>query len=834
MSDMASNDNDRRPTDDKASIALLRRIRAGEHVDFVHGVDVCDAAPEILVANLEPVPGYSSVWYLYCAKKYTNKRGQLSGYRQRAITGGGGASWHPEIGRKNVQGSGGGTFCTFTYGRKHKTEERSTRSVVVVNRLGWKMVEYDDLAEADAASNYVLCKVYRTALAKGKSSLPSSSSSGQNENASSSKPPTAKKRKACGGDHPEAAPASKLIQQQQVEELNVDDIDIRLEMLSDVLSGEPVPEPGMQQPTGARTEHDGRFSIVEELKMLPDEPVAEPGIQHPTDAGTEHDGRFSIVEPVAEPRIQQPTDARTKHDGRFSIVEELKLLPDELVAEPGIQQPTDAETEHGHGSGSSFSISISIEEELNVDDYNIDIMEMMPDEPDHPEATPASLIQQQEADVQQHGHGHGVGFHFEGMQQPTNVIEPEHDDDRSIHPTSGDPLLAAQASFDFEGMQQPTTVAETEHDVRFKVCCSSEHGHGSGSSFSISIEEELNVDDYDIYIMEMMPDDPDHPEATSASLIQQQEADVQQHGHGHGIGFHFEGMQQPTNVIEPEHDDGQSIHPTSGDLLLAAQASFDFEGMQQPTTVTETEHDVRFKVCCSSEHGHGSGSSFSIEEELTVDDYDIDIMEMMPDETDHPEATPASLIQQQEADVQQHGHGHGVGFHFEEMQQPTNVTEPEHDDGRSIHPMSGDPLLAAQASFDFEGMQQPTTVAESEHDDGRSVHPLSGGPVLAAQISYDFEGMQQPTTVAESEHDDGQSIHPLSGGPVLAAQVSFDFEGMQQPTTVAEPEHDDGRSMSIQLRRMCSYTLSGVHTSATKIQRSGLLQGPDDAHSLLF
>jgi hypothetical protein len=610
---MSSNDNDRRPTDDKASIALLRRIRAGEHVDFVHGVDVCDAAPEILVANLEPVPGYSSVWYLYCAKKYTNKRGQLSGYRQRAITGGGGASWHPEIGRKNVQGSGGGTFCTFTYGRKHKTEERSTRSVVVVNRLGWKMVEYDDLAEADAASNYVLCKVYRTALAKGKSSLPSSSSSGQNENASSSKPPTAKKRKACGGDHPEAAPASKLIQQQQVEEkacggdhpeaapaskliqqqqveeLNVEDYDIDImEMLPDVLSGEPVPELGMQQPTDARTEHDGRFNIVEELKMLPDEPVAEPGIQQPTDA-------------------------------------------------------------------------------------------------------------------------------------------------------------------------------ETEHDVRFKVCCSSEHGYGSGSSFSISIEEELNVDDYDINIMEMMPDEPDHPEATPASLIQQQEADVQQHGHDSGSSF-----------------------------------------------------------------------SISIEEELNVDDYDIDIMEMMPDEPDHPEATPASLIHQQEAYVQQHGHGHYVGFHFEGMQQPTNVAEPEHDDGRSIHPTSSDPLLAAQVSFDFEGMQQPTTVAESEHDDGQSIHPLSGGPVLAAQISYDFEGMQQPTTVAESENDGDQSVHPLSGGSVLAAQVSFDFEGMQQPTTVAEPEHDDGRSMSIQLPRMCSYTPSGVHTSATKIQRSGLLQGPDDAHSLLF
>ena len=92
--------------------------------------------------------------------------------------------------------------------------------------------------------------------------MPSSSSSGQNENASSSKPPTAKKRKACGGDHPEAAPASKLIQQQQVEELNVEDYDIDImEMLPDVLSGEPVPELGMQQPTDARTEHDGRFRV---------------------------------------------------------------------------------------------------------------------------------------------------------------------------------------------------------------------------------------------------------------------------------------------------------------------------------------------------------------------------------------------------------------------------------------------------------------------------------------------------------------------------------------------------------------------------------------------
>jgi hypothetical protein len=66
--------------------------------------------------------------------------------------------------------------------------------------------------------------------------------------------------------------------------------------------------------------------------------------------------------------------------------------------------------------------------------------------------------------------------------------------------------------------------------------------------------------------------------------------------------------------------------------------------------------------------------------------------------------------------------------------------------------------LAAQISYDFEGIQQLTIVAESENDDGQSVHPLSGGPVLAAQVSFDFEGMQQPTTVVEPEHDDGRSM----------------------------------------------------------------------------
>jgi len=93
---MASND-DSRSTDNKASIALLRRVRAGDHVHFVHHVDVCDAVPEVLVADLEPVPGtgaeddgYSRIWYFYHAKKYKNTRGDTSGHRQRAVTGGGG------------------------------------------------------------------------------------------------------------------------------------------------------------------------------------------------------------------------------------------------------------------------------------------------------------------------------------------------------------------------------------------------------------------------------------------------------------------------------------------------------------------------------------------------------------------------------------------------------------------------------------------------------------------------------------------------------------------------------------------------------------------------
>ena len=48
---------------------------------------------------MEPVPGtgldndgYSRIWYFYHAKKFTNTRGKLSGYRQRAVIGGGGGT----------------------------------------------------------------------------------------------------------------------------------------------------------------------------------------------------------------------------------------------------------------------------------------------------------------------------------------------------------------------------------------------------------------------------------------------------------------------------------------------------------------------------------------------------------------------------------------------------------------------------------------------------------------------------------------------------------------------------------------------------------------------
>ena len=264
---MASND-DSRSTDNKASIALLRRVRAGDHVHFVHHVDVCDAVPEVLVADLEPVPGtgaeddgYSRIWYFYHAKKYKNTRGDTSGHRQRAVTGGGGTGWHSEIRRKDVQGSGGGTFCTFSYGRKTEPSARS------IDRMGWCMVEYDfvaadkkqDEAAADS-SNYVLCKVYRSPRAKGKSAPVSASSSSKK----SSSKQTAKKRKAGGGEHPEAPPAKSIQQQEQVQQDTT----------------------ACYQPQGVESEHGGDFNFnIEDINfyvdesMLRDEP--EQGLQQP-------------------------------------------------------------------------------------------------------------------------------------------------------------------------------------------------------------------------------------------------------------------------------------------------------------------------------------------------------------------------------------------------------------------------------------------------------------------------------------------------------------------------------------------------------------------------
>nr|TKW35209.1 hypothetical protein SEVIR_2G357300v2 [Setaria viridis] len=174
-------------TGDDASIALLHRLRSGATVHFVHHVDVCSAAPEDLVADLEPAPG-TGVWYFYCVKKYKSTHGRPGGHRQRAIAASD-TCWHSEAGAKDVKGSqGGGTVCNLSYGRK---DGRS------FTRLGWCMMEYDD---ATGGGDHVLCKIYRSPRAQGKpSSAASKTSSGS-------------KRKA-GGEHTEARPAKLLHEQ---------------------------------------------------------------------------------------------------------------------------------------------------------------------------------------------------------------------------------------------------------------------------------------------------------------------------------------------------------------------------------------------------------------------------------------------------------------------------------------------------------------------------------------------------------------------------------------------------------------------------------------------
>nr|CAB3492515.1 unnamed protein product [Digitaria exilis] len=111
-------------TRDDASIALLRRLRAGAAVHFVHHVDVCSAPPEDLVADLAPAPGtdlagdgYNSIWYFYCPKRFKNAQGKPSGHRQRAIAGGD-TCWHSETAPKPVKGLEGATFCNLSFGRK--------------------------------------------------------------------------------------------------------------------------------------------------------------------------------------------------------------------------------------------------------------------------------------------------------------------------------------------------------------------------------------------------------------------------------------------------------------------------------------------------------------------------------------------------------------------------------------------------------------------------------------------------------------------------------------------------------------------------------------------
>ncbi|KAJ1292773.1 hypothetical protein BS78_01G016200 [Paspalum vaginatum] len=188
-------------TSDAASIALLRRLRAGEGIHFVHHADVCSAAPEELVADLLPVPGtegYSRVWYLFCAKKYKNATGKASGHRQRAIVGGD-TCWRAELRAKAVEGCGdGATFCNLSYGRKVEGSART------FDRLGWCMVEYDDSTDGGGDNNNVLCKIYRSSssLAKGKSKSASASTGSTTSSTSKSK-----RKAAAATDHPDARPA---------------------------------------------------------------------------------------------------------------------------------------------------------------------------------------------------------------------------------------------------------------------------------------------------------------------------------------------------------------------------------------------------------------------------------------------------------------------------------------------------------------------------------------------------------------------------------------------------------------------------------------------------
>ncbi|CAN6286331.1 unnamed protein product [Urochloa humidicola] len=186
-------------TSDDASIALLRGLRAGA-VDrrYVHRADVCGAAPEDLVADLDPVPGtdladggYNAVWFFYSPKRFKNAQGKPSGHRHRAIAGGDNTCWHSETRPKPVKGLDGATLCNLSYGRK---EDGSSRSF---NRMGWCMTEYDD-NHGGGGGDHVLCKIYR-----------SSSSLAKRKSKPTVEPLSGSKRKATA-DHAQSLPATKM------------------------------------------------------------------------------------------------------------------------------------------------------------------------------------------------------------------------------------------------------------------------------------------------------------------------------------------------------------------------------------------------------------------------------------------------------------------------------------------------------------------------------------------------------------------------------------------------------------------------------------------------
>ncbi|KAL6894425.1 hypothetical protein ACP4OV_008523 [Aristida adscensionis] len=200
-----------RPRDDQL-VALLRRLLAGDDdggSSFVHRADVYAAAPEDLVGGLEAAPGtaqgdgHGSVWYFFCAKKYKSAHARPGGKRHRAV-GAGEACWHSEAGPRDVVGPDGGDlvvghFVKFSYGCK-------TAAPAKFNRLGWCMTEYSlgDKNAAAAGGEYVLCKVYRSPRAKGKSSVSAASST-----SAASTSFSAKRKASC--DHPEARPTKQIL-----------------------------------------------------------------------------------------------------------------------------------------------------------------------------------------------------------------------------------------------------------------------------------------------------------------------------------------------------------------------------------------------------------------------------------------------------------------------------------------------------------------------------------------------------------------------------------------------------------------------------------------------